>query len=248
LVLPGLLGFGGYYLRRFTRSLRYSIAGTPDGIRVGFGLLSTSNETLPPGRIHSVEVSQSLLWRPAGWWEIRVNRASHSSNRGAANQANTTILPVGNVSEVARVLELMLPELIGSDAATLIENGLSRRRSDAFTNSPLRAAWLLPFSWRRNGFLLTAGSVVLRRGAIWRKLVIVPQPRLQSIALHQGPVHRVLRLASVQLHTVQGPIRAELNGIDRDTAIAFFGDVAEAAVRTAQLDTSHRWRAGEVIA
>ncbi|HMM83443.1 MAG TPA: PH domain-containing protein, partial [Terrimesophilobacter sp.] len=73
--VPGAIGFGSYYLRRFTKSLRYSIAGTPDGIRVGFGLLSTSNETLPPGRIHSVQVSQPLLWRGPGWWEIKVNRA-----------------------------------------------------------------------------------------------------------------------------------------------------------------------------
>lgn len=55
LVIPMVLGFGGFYVRRFTKSLRYSIAGTADGIRVGFGLLSTSNETLPPGRIHSVD-------------------------------------------------------------------------------------------------------------------------------------------------------------------------------------------------
>ena len=59
------------------------IAGTPDGIRVGFGLLSTSNETLPPGRIHSVQVSQPLLWRLPGWWEIRVNRAGRSTTKAA---------------------------------------------------------------------------------------------------------------------------------------------------------------------
>ena len=33
---------------------RYSIAATPDGVRIGFGLLTTSNDTLPPGRIHAI--------------------------------------------------------------------------------------------------------------------------------------------------------------------------------------------------
>ncbi len=246
---PSVIGFGSYYVRRFTRSLRYSIAGTRDGVRVGFGLLSTTNETLPPGRIHSVEVNQHLFWRPFGWWEVRVNRAAHSRTRGADNQANTTLLPVGNLAEVTRVLELMLPDLVGAESAAMIERGLRSRGGDVgFTNSPLRAAWLRPFSWRRNGFLVTPGSFVLRKGAVWRKLIVVPQPRLQSVALHQGPVLRMLRLADIHLHTVHGPIRAHLDVIDADTAVAFFEHVAAAAVSSGQLDTSHRWRSGDAPA
>jgi putative membrane protein len=243
--LPSIVGFGGYYVRRFARSLRYTIAGTPDGVRVGFGLLSTSNETLPPGRIHSVEVRQSLLWRPAGWWQIRVNRASHTSGRGAENQANTTILPVGNLADVTKVLELMLPEFIGPEAVAFIETGLVSKGDDGFTNSPRRAAWLRPFAWRRNGFRIVPGSLVIRKGAIWRRLIIVPQPRLQSVAVSQGPLLRLLRLAAVHLHTVSGPIRAELGAIDQDAALVFFNEVAQVAVRAGHSDTSHRWRAGE---
>nr|WP_232842325.1 PH domain-containing protein [Terrimesophilobacter mesophilus] len=252
--IPGAIGFASFYWRRFSKSLRYSIAGTPDGIRVGFGLLSTSNETLPPGRIHSVEVSQPLLWRGPGWWEIKVNRASHSSTKGAGGEANTTILPVGDRTDVRRVLELMLPELLAqagdgdlSAAISVIESGLESKGGpdDGFTNSPRRAAVLRWFSWRRNGFAITTGSLVLRKGAIWRQLVVVPQPRLQSVSLHQGPILRALRLADIHLHTVSGPISADLGAIDQDAAIRFFEDVARVAVSAAQSDTSHRWRAGE---
>ena len=246
--LPGILGFGGYYVRRFSQSLRYTIAGTQDGVRVGFGLFSTSNETLPPGRIHSIEVSQSLLWRPAGWWQIRVNRASHTSSRGSANQANTTILPVGNLADVTAVLKLMLPDFIGEETSAFIESGMTSTGADGFTNSPRRAAWLRPFSWRRNGFAIVSGSLLLRKGAIWRRLIIVPQPRLQSVGLHQGLLLRLLRLASIQLHTVHGPITADLGAVDRDAALAFFTEVAAVAVRAGQLDTSHRWRSGELPA
>jgi putative membrane protein len=246
--LPSIIGFGGYYVRRFSQSLRYTIAGTPDGVRVGFGLFSTSNETLPPGRIHSIEVSQPLLWRPAGWWQIRVNRASHTSSRGSANQANTTILPVGNLADVTAVLKLMLPDFIGEEASTFIENGMTSSGADGFTNSPRRAAWLRPFSWRRNGFAIVPGALLLRKGAIWRRLIIVPQPRLQSVGLHQGPLLRWLRLASIHLHTVNGPITADIGAVDRDAALAFFTEVAEVAVRAGQSDTSHRWRSGELPA
>lgn len=256
-VLPGAIGYGSFYVHKFTRSLRYTIAGTPDGIRVGFGLLSTSNETLPPGRIHSVEVSQPLLWRFFGWWEIKVNRAGHSSTKGAGGEANTTILPVGNLSDVHKVLALIVPELAPGPVAesalpesSVILTGIEGRGEpgEGFTNSPPRAAALRWFSWRRNGFAITPGTLVLRKGAIWRQLIIVPQPRLQSASLHQGPLLRMMRLATVHLHTVSGPISAQLGAIDRDAAIAFFEDVAEVAVSAAGSDTSHRWRAGEATA
>lgn len=246
-LVPAIIGVIGFYAQRFLKSLRYSIAGTPDGIRVGFGLLSTSNETLPPGRIHSVKVSQPLLWRPFGWWEIRVNRASHSSASGAAGQQNTTILPVGNIDDVRRVLALMLPEFAGGDALTLAERGLSGtgRVDEGFTSSPRRAAVLRWFSWRRNGFAVTDGSILLRQGAIWRELVIVPHPRVQSVSVAQGPVLRALRLASAHVHTVSGPISAQLGAMDLDAARLLFIRAADAAVRASNRDTSHRWGAIE---
>lgn len=241
--IPAFIGIGGFYIRRFTRSLRYSIASTPDGIRVGFGLLSTSNETLPPGRIHAVQVSQPLLWRPFGWWEVKINRASTSAARGAAGQDNTTILPVGNRADVRKVLELVLPDLAGSDSLQLLERGMiSKGGDDGFVNSPRRAWVLRWFSWRRNGFAVAGDHVLLRRGAVWRELVVVPQARLQSVSLSQGPLLRQLRLAAVTVHTVAGPVSARLGAVDREQAVSLFDAVAVGAVRSASRDTSHRWR------
>ena len=246
-LIPMAIGIASYAVQKFTKSLRYSIAGTPDGVRVGFGLLSTSNETLPPGRIHSVRVSQPLLWRPFGWWEIKVNRASHSSTKGAAGQQNTTILPVGTLSDVKRVLGLVLPDFLDERAIEIAEHGLTAPggADDGFVNSPKRAAVLRWFSWRRNGFAVTSSAVLLRKGAIWRELIVVPHPRLQSVSVEQGPLLRRLRVASVHLHTVAGPITAQLGAIDRDAAIAFFDDAASAAVAASATDVSHRWRTGE---
>ena len=249
-LIPAIIGFGSYYVNRVTRSLRYSIAGTPDGIRVGFGLLSTSNETLPPGRIHSVLVSQPLLWRPADWWEIKVNRASQSSTKGAAGQANTTIMPVGDRGDVMRVLALLLPKLATEEMTRLLEDGLTAKgtEGDGFTNSPKRAAWLRWFSWQRNGFAITPNAVLLRKGVVWRGLVVVPTPRVQSVSVSQGPLYRLCRLAAIQLHTVAGPITAELGAVDQDAALGFFRDVADVTVQSVDADTSHRWRSGEALA
>lgn len=273
---PTILGSFSYYSRRVVKSLRYSIASTRDGIRIGWGLLSTSNETLPPGRIHSIKLNQPLAWRPFGWWEVKINRASHASGKGADNQANTTILPVGSAADVAKVLGLILPELVGLTAAdleaqaalergeatprdivdaqprraveegartlSLIEAGMTSTGAEGgFTTSPRRGQWLRWFSWRRNGFRTAPGAILLRKGAIWRELVVVPLPRVQSVGLRQGPLLRRLRLASVELHTVQGPIAADIGALDEREAMAFFESVSADAVVAARADRTHRW-------
>ncbi|MBK0297088.1 hypothetical protein IAE22_35140, partial [Bacillus sp. S34] len=65
-----------------------------------------SNETLPPGRIHAVSVAQPLLWRPFGWWDVRINRATNAGN-GASNnqQVSSIVLPVGTARDVREVLD-----------------------------------------------------------------------------------------------------------------------------------------------
>ena len=242
-MFPTIIGLAGFAIARITRSLRYSIASTPDGVRVGFGLFSTTNETLPPGRIHSVRVSQPLLWRPAGWWQIAVNRASRSSQNGAAGQQQTTILPVGNRDDVRAVLALLLPEVATDEARPTIELGMVGSGDEGgFTISPPRARGIRWFSQRRNGFAFTPTAVLLRTGAIWRSLTIVPFARLQSVSVHQGPVLRSMRLAAIHAHTVSGPISPTLGALDRTDAMTFFDTVRDAAISSADTDRSHRWR------
>lgn len=255
-LVPITIGFGSYLVNQVLKFLRYSIAATPDGVRIGYGLLSIRNDTLPPGRIHSIAVSQGLLWRPAGWWTIRVNRASRSSasaDGGQAQQQASVVLPVGTRADVFRVLELLLPDLLaaggvegGDGLRDVLERGLTGSGADAdFTVSPRRAAVFRWFSWRRNGFALFPGAVLLRRGAIWRELAIVPTPRIQSVAIEQGPIARSLRIAGVVLHTVAGPISPAIGAIDAGDAEGFFRDAAAAAVTAAAADRTHRWRASE---
>ena len=134
-----------------------------------------------------------------------------------------------------------------SHTLRLVEDGLTSRGADGgFTTSPRRAAVLRWFSWRRNGFRAAPGAVLLRKGAIWRELVIVPLPRVQSVGLHQGPLLRRMRLAAVHLHTVAGPITAQVGALDEHDAMTFFRDTARDAVAAAQADRTHRWLSAAV--
>ncbi|MET2011442.1 PH domain-containing protein [Microbacterium chocolatum] len=262
-IIPGLIGVGAYWVRSIIRSLRYSIAPTPDGVRITFGLLTTITETVPPGRIHAVEITQPILWRPFGWWAIRINRLSGRNAADTSADQFTTALPVGTAADVERVLRLLQPRVPAGEWGMIVAQGMvgpGRRRvkpvgaggaegdagstdaaADGFRTSPRRAWPLRPLSWRRNGFRLTPDLLLLRRGFIWRRLAIVPLARLQSIGIDQGPLDRALRVAALRAHIVSGPVYASLGAIDRDDAVAAFDDIAHAVVAAAGDDRSHRW-------
>lgn len=243
-LVPGLIALAAYWVRSIVRSLRYSIAPTPDGVRITFGLLTTVTEIVPPGRIHAVEITQPILWRPAGWWTIRINRLSGRSATDTNTDQFTTVLPVGTATDVDRVLRLILPTVPEAEWPLIVQQGMSAASADdTFTTSPSRAWIIRPLSWRRNGFRLAPDVLLLRRGVIWRRLAVLPLARLQSFAIHQGPVDRILRIVSVRGHVVAGPVYAQLAAIDRDEALRLFELVAQAAVHAASGDRSHRWAA-----
>ncbi|WP_374946485.1 PH domain-containing protein [Agreia sp.] len=253
LLVPAFLGGAGYYVRKVTRSLRFSIAATPDGVRVGYGLLTTSNDTLPPGRIHAIEVYQPLLWRPFDWWAIRINRAGHASS-GSGGQPATTMLPVGTRADVDRVLGLLLPGLASADTrhlilAGMVSSGATPGFGVDFVPAPRRGRWLRPFSWRRTGYALAGDTVLLRKGLVWRQLVAVPAARIQSIHLDQGPLARALDLCTLTLDTVAGPVSASLSALDRAGSITAFDAVSRAATAAGALeDGSHGSRGSHELA
>lgn len=241
--VPAAIGLISYMWSRITKSLRYSIAGTPDGVRIGHGLLSTGNQTIPPGRVHAVEATQWVFWRPFGWWSVRINVAGQSISASGEAAQRTIVLPVGTVVDVHRVLALLLPDA-AAEVEPLIDAGLVGRGDDGgFSVTPKRAAWMRPFSWRRIGLAETAGVAVIRRGALIRSLSLVPLARMQSVALSVGPIERALDLATLRLHTVTGPVSALLPVADRPIATALFERLAREAIERAASDTSHHWGA-----
>lgn len=230
---------------QISKSLRYSIAPTPDGVRITYGLFTTVTETIPPGRVFAVEVTQGLLWRPFGWWIVRINRMSGKS---AAQQASSStqqfnvVLPVGTRADVERVLSLILPDFPVHDVPLLWEHGiLGPQSADPYTTMARRAWWRRPVSWRRHGFALTDYALLLRRGRVWRKLAVFPLARLQGFSVAQGPIDRMQRVAWAQAHSILGPISGQVVGIERDALVELLTSASRAAVRAAAHDRSHRW-------
>ncbi|MFE6735353.1 PH domain-containing protein [Microbacterium sp. NPDC057650] len=243
--IPMIIAVVGIAWTQISRSLRYSIAPTENGIRLTFGLLTTVTETLPPGRIFAVEVVQPLLWRPFGWWSVRINRMSGKS--ASAQQSSTAqqfniVLPVGKRADVERVLALVLPDAPPSVIPLIWEHGvLGPVAGDPYRTTARRARWTHPFSWKRQGYAVSDFALMMRRGVMWRKLAVFPLARMQGIAVHQGPLARAQRVGGAQVHTVTGPVSGRLSGLERDDTMRLVEDVAVAAVAAASRDTSHRW-------
>ena len=241
-MIPVFIAFGAYWASSVFKGLRYSIAPTRNGVRITFGLLTTVTEIIPPGRIHAIEIRQSILWRPEGWWTIKINRMTGKSAAEGTQDQFTTVLPVGTRADVERVMGLLMPEATDQAWPLVFEHGvLGPRADDPFVNTPRRARIFNLLSWKRNGFALSDDALLMRRGVVWRTLALFPFARMQSIALKQGPIDRSMRVAKAQVHTVLGPVVGHLSGIDRDAALGLFAEVSSRAVRAASTDHSHRW-------
>ncbi|GAA4178353.1 PH domain-containing protein [Gryllotalpicola koreensis] len=235
-VIPSVFGMFTGYSRRFSRLARYTISGSSDGVRVGYGLLSTSSETIPTGRIHAVEVVQPLLWRPFGWWAIRIARAGRARQRGQAENAST-VLPVGSLEDVGRVLPLLLPASDRTALLALVDaTARYSRTARLFSQPPRAAAWLHPFSWRRVGYAYVGDTLALRAGVIHRTLAFVPLARVQSVAIKQGPIRRMLGLVRLAVHVVDVRIRPRLSVIGTAAGVELYDQLARSAVMLASRD------------
>lgn len=246
-LIPSIIGLVAFWFRRISRTLRYRISPTAAGVRMTFGLFTTITETLPPGRVHAVEVRQPLLWRPFGWWSIQVNRLSGGSSSSSDAQQLAEILPVGTRVDAQRVLALLLPAVPETAWEGLFVHGIDGPvGSDPFVTSPRRAWWLNPLSFRRNGLLLTPALLLFRRGFVWRTLAMVPLARMQSVTVTQGALARPLRIASIAADTIAGPVRARVGSLDRDAVLSIWNATSAQAVIATSGDRSHRWDELEV--
>nr|WP_244954254.1 PH domain-containing protein [Spelaeicoccus albus] len=226
-VIPVGIGAAAAIWKRFATESNFSIAASPDGIRIRSGLLETNAQTVPPGRIQAIGFSQPFLWRLPGWWRVSVNLASLSDQQG---MARGVLLPVGSRADLMAVMSLALPEPGVDDAGALVTALMSGRRDDGdMVPVPLRARWLDPLSYTRTAYFVTETAVAVRTGRINRAATWVPHAKTQSLHLRQGPAQRSFTLATVTFDTTSGPVSPVIKHLATDVATAFIDAQAERA-------------------
>jgi putative membrane protein len=188
--------------RQFNGAYELTVAEAPDGLRLRSGLIETTAETIPFGRVQAVRLTEPLMWRPWHWCKLEVDVAGRQrgrrENRAQARQLRA-VLPVGSRQEADRLLSQILLAVPIPDR---------RPPNSARFKSPLSYHWLC---WGRDDRCVVTVSGRLRRVTHW-----VPLAKVQSLRVVEGPVQRRLGLATLHLDTAGRAIDAALR--DRSSA------------------------------
>jgi putative membrane protein len=239
-VLSGLFAFFAVGWARFSAGFGFTAGISADGIRLQHGLLDTRRQTVPPGRVQAVRLRQPLPWRRFDWWRITMNVAGYQDEL----EAESTLLPVGPKKDALYALWLVLPDLGDPDPAGIISAALSGvGAQNGFTATPRRAWVVDPIQWRRRGVLATGRALLIRQGLFARDVVVVPHEKTQSLSIRQGPLQRLLSLATVEVHSTRGSIQPVAHHLDLGDAIALLDAQSTRAREARARQTPEQWMA-----
>nr|WP_227992916.1 PH domain-containing protein [Pseudactinotalea sp. HY160] len=235
-----IFAVGSMAWARLNGQFGFRVATSPDGIRLRYGMLATTSRTVPPGRVQALQLTQPILWRRKNWWRVAVTVAGDSVTEGSVNQP--VLYPVATQDDAALLLSLVLPDLGVEDPLAVIDAALrGSGPAEGFVTTPRRARFIDPLVWRRNGYRATDTAVLLRTGRVWRSLTIVPNARIQSLGLDQGPIERRLDLVNVAVHSTPGTISPALAHLDSADASRFLVEQS-ARARAARVSAGpERW-------
>ena len=137
----------------------FTLAESPDGLRLRYGLLNTRSQTVPPGRVQAVRISRPILWKRKGWVRLQVNVAGYAGGSDDSS-TGTMLLPVAPVELAFALLQRVLP---GVDVEAL-----------DLVSAPPQARRRAPFQGRRLAAGFDERVMVMRGGWLTHTLDVVP--------------------------------------------------------------------------
>ncbi len=225
LLVPTVLAFAQPLVQQYLGNFGYTLAESPDGLRLRRGLLEKRAQTVPPGRIQAVRLVEPWLWRRTDWVRLDVDIAGYAGEGQQASSAQ--LLPVAPRQEALALLERVLPGAALADVE--------------LRPVPARAVWLAPLTRR----VLAVGAderyFVARRGLLRRETDLMPHERAQSVRVTQGPLQRRLGLATLTLDTTPGPVTVRAEHRDAREALALAESEAVLARRARASARPDRW-------
>jgi uncharacterized protein len=79
-------------------------------------------------------------------------------------------------------------------------------------------AQLIDRQWRAIGYAEREDDLLVKRGLMFRQLVVVPYGRMQFVDVNAGPLDRRFGIATVQLHTASAATDASIPGLPPEEA------------------------------
>lgn len=205
--LPLASWLGQIVVNRVVQQWNFTLSRGERGLRIERGLLTRTSQTIPWDRVQGIAIKEPCVWRRFGWQRLEVDVAGYAGNSDEqGSDSSSTLLPISD----SALANAVISELIGTTAY------LDAPR----TSSPRRAWPFAPIGWRYRWVAADPTALATHEGWIQQTTSIVPHRKTQSVELRQGPLQRLRKVATIEVHTPKGPVNADGRHLDQHAARA----------------------------
>lgn len=129
------------------------------------------------------------------------------------------VSPKLRTARIVVILETMIVPLIGSVVlAALIPQWWTFAIAGVLVALTVWFVWLAYRQVAAIGYAERAEDLLIRRGIMFRSLVVVPYGRMQEVDVEVGPLDRKFGIAKITLHTASAGTNATLPGLPSEEA------------------------------
>jgi putative membrane protein len=218
-------------VRTVIREYGFRLDQTAKGFRRRRGLLTLTDVVMPAHRIQAATISTGPIRKRRGWHALKfISLADDGGKRNEdggdhvaapfatiteiqiiANEAGVRLPPQGMVFSKSKAIYWLDQWLI---LAILLAAAITAVM--LLTDAGLYALWIAAIAmiyavilyadWRNSGYTSDDGQLFVRAGWWQQKLTIVPQIKVQTIDISQGPLTRLRGLAKLTLGIAGGTL------------------------------------------
>ncbi len=234
------LGFATGVIRTVLKEYGFRLDRNERGFRRRRGLLTKTDVVMPAGRVQAANIVTGPIRKRRGWHALKFVSLAQDSKEESDYMAaplakldeiwpiaaEAGILPPSTDTEFQRGhfrwwlarLIIVIPMILVAMAAVVIFANASFARSLLLLFIPVGLLLFSALEWRKFRYGEDALRLYVRRGWWRQRLTILPQVRVQSVEIAQGPLARLTGLVSLHFGIAGGTL--ELIAIPRETAEA----------------------------
>ena len=214
-LFPFLIGTYQMVSNRVLAQWDFTLSRGDRGLRITRGLLNRSSQTIPFDRIQGITMVEPYLWRKFGWVRLDVDIAGYGVSTEENGISETTLIPITDRDFALQLIAELVPDSDSDNAEVSTASGQSRI--------------FAPIGWRFRTLTRSADTVSSTTGWITRCTSTIPQSKIQSVAVDQGPWQRRRGLATLTIHSPDGPVEVGLKHMNVDEAYGVALDEADRA-------------------
>lgn len=234
------IGFATGIIRTILKEYGFRLDRNERGFRRRRGLFTKSDVAMPVNRVQAANIVTGPIRKRRGWYALKFVSLAQDSKEESDYMAaplarldeiwpimaEAGIMPPGDDVDFQRGLfrwwlaglMIVVPLICIAMTAVILFAGSSFAKSLLLLFVPLGLVFAGAVEWRKFRYGEDATRLYVHRGWWRQKLTILPQVRVQSIEISQGPLARLTGLVSMHFGIAGGTL--ELVAIPRETAIA----------------------------